>query len=54
MKKEKEKNEVYIDFLNKKKNFKEERKGFKTYELAVKWGKKNLENFIHDMIHLYR
>jgi len=46
--------EVYISFLNKDKNFKEDKKTFKgtdAYEQAVKWGKENLEKFNHDMIH---
>lgn len=42
--------EYYIDILNSKKNFQQERKWFKTYEEAKKWGKKNLENFDLDMI----
>lgn len=40
----------YIDYLNKKKNFLKDRKFFKSYELAIKWGLKNIENFNRDMI----
>lgn len=42
--------DVYIDFLNKKKNFKQDRKYFKDYDEAVAWAKKNLEKFNPDMI----
>jgi hypothetical protein len=41
---------VYIDFLNKKKGFKQDRIRFNSYEDAVKWGKKNFEKFNPDMI----
>lgn len=44
---------VYIDFLNKAKGFKKDRKIFKgpnAYDLAVKWAKKNFDNFNPDMI----
>jgi hypothetical protein len=41
----------YIDYLNKKKNFLKDRKFFKSYDDATKWGLKNLENFNRDMIH---
>jgi hypothetical protein len=41
----------YIDYLNKKKNFLQDRKFFKSYEEAIKWGCKNIENFNKDMIH---
>ena len=41
---------VYIDYLNKNKNFQQDRKYFATYELAVKWAKKNFERFDPDMI----
>ena len=44
------KNEVYIEYLNKDKGFKKDRKEFKTYEDAVKWAQKNFENFNRDMI----
>jgi hypothetical protein len=43
-------NEVYIEFLNKEKGFKKDRKEFKTYDLAVKWGRENFERFNPDMI----
>lgn len=45
---------VYIDFLNKDKNFKQDRKYFKgknAYDSAVKWAKNNFEKFNPDMIH---
>lgn len=41
---------VYIDFLNKKKGFKQDRIRFNSYEAAVKWAKKNFERFHPDMI----
>ena len=41
---------VYIDFLNKKKGFKQDRIKFTSYEAAVKWAKKNFDNFNPDMI----
>jgi hypothetical protein len=44
---------VYIEYLNKKKNFKQDKKTFKgkdAYKKAVEWGKKNLGNFHLDMI----
>jgi hypothetical protein len=41
---------VYIDFLNKKKGFKQDRIKFTSYEAAVKWAKKNFDNFNSDMI----
>ena len=41
---------VYIDYLNKDKNFKEDRIFFETYEQAVIWAKDNLERFDRDMI----
>jgi len=45
----------YIDFLNKDKNFQEDRKNFEgdnAYEDAIKWGRENLEKFHIDMIHI--
>ena len=42
---------VYIDFLNKKKGFKQDRIHFDNYKKAVKWARKNLEKFHPDMIH---
>jgi hypothetical protein len=41
---------VYIDFLNKKKGFKQDRIKFNSYEDAVKWARKNFEKFSPDMI----
>lgn len=41
---------VYIDFLNKKKGFKQDRIKFTSYEAAVKWAKTNFDNFNPDMI----
>jgi hypothetical protein len=43
----------YIDYLNKENNFRETRKTFKNYNLAEKWGRKNLSNFHIDMIKYY-
>lgn len=42
---------VYIDFLNKDKNFKQDRKYFKSWDDAVKWARKNFDKFSPDMIH---
>lgn len=44
------KNEVYIEYLNKDKNFQKDKKEFKTYQDAVDWARKNLEKFNPDMI----
>ena len=44
---------IYIEYLNKKKGFQKDKKvfnGVNAYEEAVKWGRKNLENFNLDMI----
>ena len=41
---------VYIDFLNKKKGFRQDRIKFNSYEDAVKWARKNFEKFNPDMI----
>lgn len=41
---------VYIDFLNKEKGFKKDRKYFKSYEEARKWALKNFDKFHPDMI----
>ena len=41
---------VYIDFLNKKKGFKQDRIKFNSYEDAVKWARKNFDKFDRDMI----
>jgi hypothetical protein len=41
---------VYIDFLNKKKGFKQDRIKFNSYEDAVKWARKNFDKFDTDMI----
>lgn len=43
-------NRVYIDFLNKKKNFKLDRKYFDSYEKAREWALKNFERFDPDFI----
>ena len=42
----------YIEFLNKKKGFKRDKKEFSSYEDAIAWGRKNLENFNSDMIRM--
>jgi hypothetical protein len=41
---------VYIDFLNKKKGFKQDRIKFNSYEDAVKWARQNFDKFSPDMI----
>jgi hypothetical protein len=41
---------VYIDFLNKKKGFKQDRIKFNSYEDAVKWARQNFDKFDRDMI----
>lgn len=43
-------NEAYVDFMNKDKGFKVERKYFKTYEDAEKWARNEFEKFSPDMI----
>lgn len=43
-------NEAYVDFMNKDKGFKVERKYFKTYEDAEKWARNEFEKFYPDMI----
>ena len=47
------KNEVYVEFLNKSKNFTKDKKSFKTYKDAEKWARKNFDKFNPDMIHYY-
>ena len=45
--------ELYIEFLNKDKNFQKDTvsfKGNKAWKDAIVWGKSNLENFDEDMI----
>lgn len=41
---------VYIEFLNKDKNFQQDKKYFTSYETAKEWGKKEFDNFNLDMI----
>tara|TARA_R100001369_G_scaffold1371_1_gene4757 strand:- start:1582 stop:2106 length:525 start_codon:yes stop_codon:yes gene_type:complete len=41
---------TYIDYLNKDKNFKQDRIEFESYDDAVKWAKENFEKFNPDMI----
>lgn len=41
---------IYIEFLNKRKNYQKDKRYFKTYEDAMNWGRKNLENFHPDMV----
>ena len=41
----------YIDYLNKDKGFKRDRKYFESYEMAEKWAKENFERFDLDMIY---
>jgi hypothetical protein len=45
------KEQVYIEFLNKNKNFKKDKKYFDTYDKAENWGKNELDNFHPDMIY---
>lgn len=47
----KQKEVIFIEFLNKDKNFTKDRKNFKSYDSAIKWGRKNFENFNLDMIY---
>jgi hypothetical protein len=42
--------QVYIDYMNKEKDFKKDRIYFNTYAEAVEWGRKNFERFNTDMI----
>jgi hypothetical protein len=42
----------FIEFLNKKKGFSRDKKEFASYEDAIKWGRKNLENFNSDMVRM--
>jgi hypothetical protein len=41
---------VYIEYLNKNKGFKKDIKNFISYNNALIWGKKNINNFNNDMI----
>ena len=43
-------NEYYIDYLCAKSNYQKKRVEFKDYKEAIKWGRKNLENFNIDMV----
>lgn len=49
----KELNTVYIDYLNKDKNFRQDTISFETYEDAIAWAKENFEQFDPDMIKYY-
>lgn len=42
--------EVYIEFLNKEKNFQRDKVYFDSYELAAEWARENLERFDPDMV----
>ena len=44
------KEQIYIEFLNKDKDFQKDTKYFTEYSEAIKWGRENLENFNIDMI----
>jgi hypothetical protein len=46
----KTKERVYIDFLNKKKNFQKDRKYFDSYDEARNWAIKTMDKFNPDMI----
>ena len=43
-------NEAYIDYMNKDKGYKTDRKYFKTYEDAEKWARNEFDSFYPDMI----
>ena len=45
-----ESDRVYIDFLNKDKRFKQDRKYFKSWEDAAKWARNEFDRFSPDMI----
>jgi hypothetical protein len=49
--KEEAKEVLYIDYLNKDKGHKQDRKYFDSYKAAEKWAKKEFEKFDADMIH---
>lgn len=42
----------YIEYLNKAKGFKKDRKDFDSYELAKQWAIDNLGNYNPDMIRI--
>lgn len=44
---------VYIEYLNKDKNFRKDRIDFENYEDAVIWAKENFDRFDPDMIKYY-
>ena len=44
------KSNIYIEYLNKDKNFTEDKIYFENYKDAVQWGKNNLDNFNLDLI----
>ena len=44
------KGKIYIEYLNKSKGFKRDRKYFDSDDQAIKWGRKNLGNFNMDML----
>jgi len=44
------KEKIIVNFRNKKKGFKPDKKVFNDYEKAVKWGRKNVAKFHSDMI----
>ena len=41
---------VFIQFLNKQKNYQVDKKYFKTYENELHWGMRSIHNFHSDMI----
>lgn len=43
---------IYIEFLNKDKNFKVDRIYFESYKEAKIWGINNIHNFNIDFIHI--
>jgi len=47
-----DKNRIYIEYLNKDKNFAVDRIYFNNYQDAVKWAIINLSNFCTDIIKL--
>jgi hypothetical protein len=41
---------IYIEYLNKDKQYKPDTKTFLSYNSALSWGKKQIDNFNPDMI----
>ena len=45
--------EVYIEYMNKDKNFTVDKKSFKSWKDAEKWARKEFDRFNPDMISYY-